>query len=240
MGIMTYSKAINLQSQSGEDGSMMMSGKAIGFGGKAGLMIRTDDFDFGISAMVPPLFTIHGNAEFTVPASLADSFPPTTFIMPVDDASAVGFQLCYKKDDRGLFSAGIDYAFSLADDSARLDFDANSSLLKDEYMYLNRKQEITLWAGLTDLELTPNIGMNIGGFYSTGTAVTEYVSPLFPDSDRAGIQIGFSAPLLESLELNLAINYMETATIAGTSAPHNFEATYKSRTWGLQMGFVWL
>jgi long-chain fatty acid transport protein len=235
----TYNRAVNLQNQSLADGSMSLSGHGLGFGGKAGVFVDFGPLATGVSATLPLAMTMTGNAEFVVPSSLSDSFPSTTFSVPISTAASLGLQVCFEKGDVGLLSAGVDFSLPRVSDSSRIDFASNSSLLPDEYLYLNRKSELSVWAGVCALSLSPKWQASVGAFYATGTALADHLVPHYPDSGKAGLVAGISRPLFKQTTFCLNVNYMETAATSGVSKQHGFEASYKSRTWGVQLGLIW-
>jgi hypothetical protein len=156
--------------------------------------------------------------------------------MFTDLPSSLGVQLCYRRDNVPLVSAGLDYTFGSTYDSSLVDLETNTALLPDAYVYASRSPDVTVWIGMCEQAIASNWKLSFGGFYSTGTAREDFISPLAPDAGRAGLHACVSTPISDMLSLEWAVGYMETALVSGELKPMNFEGTYKSRTWTFHIG----
>jgi long-chain fatty acid transport protein len=237
-GILSFSKDVDFQSQAGTSGSMELSGVGFGLGGKAGLFTAVGPIGVGLSAFIPVAMGVNGDARFAVPTSLSDSFPATDYYLPLDLSSGIGIQFTYDLDGLGLVSAGCDYSFRSTGDSALVDFSLNTSLLRDDYIHLSRSGELRVWAGLCDIEIRKAYDLSFGATYSTGGAREGLLTPLAPDAGNAGLHLCVSTPVSEQMQLEVGLSYMETARITGSLKSEAFMATYKSRTWGIQVGLA--
>ena len=218
-----------------DEATMRLSANARGYGARFGFVTGLGPLDVGGSVSLPVVFTFDGDGSYTAPGSLHDSIPAMVFTTRIALPSSVIFHMKYDLGNDVHLSVGGQYNFKPGMDSIVLDLANNTTLLRDEELHLRRGSEFSVWAG-GGVPVKEHWYISGCLRYATGASVSGHLSPVAPDADKAGLYVSVSRRLSASVQIDFALSYTETATVTGTLEPKQFEATYKSRTWGLHGG----
>lgn len=228
-GSFSLRKAVPAQNQNGENGEGNLEGSASGMGYNIGLYFRANEvFSAGITYRSSVAVAVDGgNADFTVPASLAEYFPSTTFNtelkLPAVMNAGIGITTGLWK-----FAADFNYIAWSSYDSLRIDFADNTDKLKD--ISSARMYENT-WIARVGAEWHPvgRFYFRLGTYYDRTPVQDGYLTPETPDADRIGITAGSTVVLGDNLNFDLSFLFVEGMKRTDTNIETQFSGTYKSR-----------
>lgn len=228
-GGFTLRKGVPTQNQNQEYGEGNLNGSASGIGYNVGLFLRVNDmWSAGISYRSSINVKVeNGTADFTVPSSLTEYFPSTTFNTALKLPSVLNVGIgC----NSGLwkFAADFNYVGWSSYDSLRIDFAENTDKLKDissARMYENS------WIARVGVQYQPvaRFYFRLGAYYDKSPVQDGYLTPETPDADRIGITAGSTIVLASDLNLDLSFLFVEGMKRTDTNLETEFSGTYKSR-----------
>lgn len=232
-------KGVPTQNQSGEYGEGSLDGSASGMGYNVGVYFRMNEvWSAGISYRSTVNVKVeNGTADFTVPSSLADYFPSTTFTtaikLPQVMNVGVGFSTGKWK-----VAADFNYIGWSSYDSLRIDFAENTDKLEDiasARMYKNS------WIARIGFQYQPigRIFLRAGCYFDKSPVQDGYLTPETPDADRIGITAGATIILGKNLQLDLSFLFVEGMKRTDTNLETQFSGTYKSRLVAPGFGFTY-
>lgn len=228
-GTFSLRKAIPLQNKEGDYGNAVLSGDAKGKGFNAGIFYRINEqFSLGISYRSKVKANIaEGAGNFTVPSSVSEYFPNTSFTTGLSLPSVSNFGIGYNMTEKIQLAVDFNYVGWSAYDSLVIDFKDNTEKLADVRSPRNYKNTIIVRAG-SNIRLSERIQIRGGLYYDFSPVQDGYLSPETPDSDKAGISAGFSISAVKWLSIDGAILFTRGAKRTDTNLETQFEATYQS------------
>lgn len=230
-GSFSLRKGIPLQNKEGEYGGADLSGDARGQGFNAGFFYRINSkFAIGISYRSKVKASISdGVANFTVPASVGEFFPNTTFNTGLDLPSVSNLGLSYSLTEKIQLAADVNYVGWSSYDSLIIDFKDNTDKLADVRSARAYENSLIIRGGV-NISPTERIQIRAGMYYDFSPVQNGYLSPETPDSDKIGISAGFSIKATKWMSIDGAFLFTKGATRTDTNLETRFEATYKTRS----------
>jgi long-chain fatty acid transport protein len=222
-------KGVPTQNQNEEYGEGNLDGSASGIGYNVGVYFRANEvFSAGISYRSSVKVNVeNGSAEFTVPNSLAEYFPTTTFNtelkLPSVMNAGIGIATGVWK-----FAADFNYVTWSSYDSLRIDFADNTDKLAD---IASARMYEDSWIARVGAEWHPvgRFYFRLGAYYDRSPVNDGYLTPETPDADRIGITTGTTVVLGDNLNLDLSFLFVEGMKRTDTNIETQFSGTYKSR-----------
>lgn len=223
-------KAIPVQDTFGFYGEGVLEGSAIGFGFNFGAYFQLNEkISFGLNYRSPVKVNVNsGSANFSVPASLAEYFPATTFssqiklpqVITVGSGISVGSKLKLAVD--------INYVGWNSYDTLRIDFKDTTEKLQNIRSPRSYKNSFIFRAGM-QYKAGKLITLRLGAYYDMSPAPDGYLTPETPDQDKIGITGGGTIAISEKFNLDFSFLYIEGIKRTDTNIETQFGGTYKSR-----------
>jgi len=233
-GTFEVDKAIPLQDINGNDGQAHLQGNASGVGFNAGVQIKaTEDLRFGVSYRSKVKMNIkNGDADFTVPASVAGNFPAggaTKFSseLPLPEILTIG--VGYKFTSDLMVQADVVVAGWKTYDSLSFDFTDNTPGLKDTHDPRSYKNTVAFRLG-AHYDINKEIAVMIGGAYDPTPTQKNLVSPDAVDANRLTLSCGATYQPLPKLSIMAALNYTTTSKRTVSYDPANFQGAYQIKS----------
>ncbi len=222
-------KGVPTQNQTGEYGEGALDGSASGYGYNVGVYIRANDvWSFGVSYRSAVNVKVEkGTADFTVPNSLAEYFPSTTFTTAIKlpHVMNVGMGI---STGRWKIAADANFVGWSSYDSLRIDFADNTDKLKD---IASAREYQNSWIARLGVQyqLVARVAVRAGCYFDKSPVQDGYLTPETPDANRIGITAGSTIVLGKNLALDLSFLFVEGMERTDTNLETQFSGTYKSR-----------
>lgn len=229
-GSFSLRKGIPLQDSLGNYGEGKLSGKASGYGFNAGMYYKaTDKFSIGIDYRSQVKVKIDGGtAEFTVPSSVANYFPNTTFSTGINLPQVATLGFGYVMNSKIKLAVDINYIGWKSYDSLIIDFADNTEKLADIHsarMYHN--SYIFRLGG--QYKLNEKWTVRLGAYYDMSPVQAGYLTPETPDADKLGLTTGVSFNVTKKIHIDASLLYIEGMKRTDTNKETQFSGTYKSK-----------
>lgn len=227
-GSFSLAKGVPVQNMQEEYGDAVLEGAASGMGWNAGLAARfKQGLSFGLSMRSGVQVEVSdGNADFTVPASVATNFPDGKFSTKLRLPSTISFGAGYTKDKLQL-ALDINRTGWSSYDTLNIDFEQNTEKLADVHSAREYKDVFTVRLGANYI-INEHVEVR-GGLYFDQTPVQNgYLTPETPDSDRIGITAGTTYNINEKIGINLFYLYTQGKNRTDTNLETGFSGTYKT------------
>jgi long-chain fatty acid transport protein len=242
-GSVDLTEALPLSSSSSQDGQAELKGNGHGLGYNAGIFIKpSPEVSIGITYRSQVNTKIDGgSATFTVPASLATSFPsPNTFSSSIPLPSTTSLGLGYMPTDK--WTVGFDMQFVHWSVYKSLDFNYGTTTAS-----LQNTSEIRNYQDAYDVRMgaeyktTPKVAIRFGGGYATTAVQDGYVTPEAPDADRVYGTLGLGYKVTKGLDLDLAFEYEHVMSRTQTEIQTQLSGTFKTNVYipGISLSYHW-
>lgn len=229
-GNLKFAEALPLQDMNGVDGQANLKGSANGVGYNLGVNIKaTEKLKFGISYRSGVKMNLsNGTANFTVPSSLASSFPNTTFksSVPLPQVLCVGVGYNITEKLTGQFD--LEYVGWHTYDSLRFDFTTHTAELQNNHSPRHYKNTLAYRLGF-NYAFTPKISAMVGGAWDPSPVPDGFVSPELPDANRIVLTCGVAYAPIKKLSIIAAMEYTTTAKRNAAYNYDNFSGTYQTK-----------
>ncbi|MFI5163271.1 MAG: OmpP1/FadL family transporter [Sphingobacteriales bacterium] len=242
-GSVTLTQAIPLTNSSGQDGQAELKGTGKGYGWNAGIFIKASkELTIGFTHRSQVNTTINnGDAIFTVPASLASSFPqPNTFnaTIPLPATNAIGFGFYPNKQWTIAFDANL-YGWSVYKQLA-FDYKNNTPELQDTNEPRNYKNAVALRAG-AQYKCHDKLAIRFGGGYATTAVNDGYVTPEAPDANRIYLTGGLGYTLAKHLDVDVSFEYEHLMARTQTNTYSGLSGTFETNVYipGISLAYHW-
>ena len=229
-GTFLLRKAIPTQDMNGEYGEAKLTGKASQHSFNAGVFYKaTDKLSIGLSYRSPTLVKLNnGDANFTVPLSLKDSIPSTTFTANITLPQVFNFGVGYKLSDKTTLAFDVNYVGWSSYDTLSFDFEKNTGKLSDINSPRNYENTFIFRVGGQYL-VNEKITLRLGAYYDLTPVQDGFLTPETPDSDKMGITTGVSLKFSDKFNVDLSLLYLEGRKRMDTNNETGFEGTWKSK-----------
>jgi long-chain fatty acid transport protein len=212
------------------DGEAHLNGNSNGVGFNVGVNFKPSDvLQFGITYRSQVNMGINGgSATFTVPASLATSFPTTHFDtnIPMPLVTSVG--IGYRPADPITLQFDLSYTGWNSYDSLRINFSDHSPALQNMHMPRHYRNTLTPRLGAC-YKISHIVSIMAGGAYDPTPVTSNYVSPDLPDADRIVATFGVSVKPLRGFTILAAFEGTGGMTREANYAAGGFSGVYKSQ-----------
>ena len=229
-GSFSLRKGIPLQDSLGNYGEGKLSGKARGYGFNMGIYFKANDkFSIGIDYRSEVKVNIDGgSAEFSVPSSVENYFPKTTFSTGIKLPQVATLGFGYVLNSKIKLALDINYIGWKSYDSLIIDFADNTDKLSDIHsprMYHN--SFIFRLGG--QYKLNEKWTVRAGTYYDMSPVKAGYLTPETPDADKLGLTAGVSFNVTKKIHMDASLLYIEGMKRTDINKETNFGGTYKSK-----------
>jgi long-chain fatty acid transport protein len=212
IGKMNLQRDIPIVDGNGNYSTAELSGNSHGFGFNAGLYYQpTNKLSFGLTYRSAVNMKLDdGKAEFTVPASLAASFPSGKFTteLPLPSIGTLG--IGYKVNDRLSFAFDASLINWKTLDTLTFDYETNTNELQDTKSPRKYENASAFRLG-AEYSVTKNFDLRGGIKYLVTPIQDGYVTPDVPDASHLNYSLGFGYKLSKRLtvDASFTLQYME-------------------------------
>ena len=229
-GNFTLSKGLPVQDSAGNYGTGSLAGKATGYGFNGGIYYKaTDKFSIGIDYRSQVNVKVKsGTANFTVPASLIQYFPQTTFSTQLALPQVVTLGLGYVVNSKIKLALDINYIGWKSYDSLIIDFAKNTDKLADIHSPRMYKNVFIFRVG-GEYKLNKKWTVRLGTYFDMTPVPSGYLTPDTPDENKIGITSGASYRVTKRIHIDTSVIYIEGLKRTDTDNEGNFGGTYKER-----------
>ena len=242
-GSVEMNKAIPLQGATG-DGELNIKGNASNFGFNAGIMVHPiKGLSLGVDYRSKVAMKVKGgDATFTVPLSLSQSFPNTKVDAMLPLPANLDFGASYEFGDKKQWLVGINlcYVFWGTYDSLVFTFEKVSAT-----QAITRSASPALYVN----KLIPRIGaqykmsdlltLRVGGYYDPTPVPDDYLNPQTPSMNQIGLTCGISLYPTKGLSIDAAFLYIMGMQRSGTFSPDNFAGAYSTAVYVPGIGLTY-
>lgn len=242
VGSVDLSRSIPVSSADGQAAQAHLTGLGTGIGYNVGIHYHLEnEFALSLSYRSKVVTKLSdGDAEFTVPASLAASFPNTTFEaelpLPASFNLGISFPLSEKVD------VAADATFIGYDIYEELAFDyaENTAVLTDTRQPKNYENAFSGKVGI-NYKTSDHLTLRAGTGYVFTPVPAAYVSPETPDNNRIMGSFGFTYDINDRWDITGAYVFQHILERTVTSATTGLSGTYKTNIHapGLSLTYKW-
>ena len=231
-GTFDYTAALPVHGTLGpgiDDGQINMNASASGVGYNVGVQYRaTENLQFGISYRSQVNMNIgSGTAKFTVPGSLRDSFPNTTFDTQLPCPGVISAGVGWRHNDLTL-QFDLNYTGWNSFDSLRFNFAQHTSVLQDMHAPRHYRNTLTARVGAC-YKVSRTVAFMGGAAFDPTPVSNGYVSPDLPDADRFVVTAGISVKPLTGFTVIAAFEGVTTGKRNASYDFGGFSGTYQTQ-----------
>ncbi|MCF8302516.1 MAG: outer membrane protein transport protein [Bacteroidales bacterium] len=229
MGDVTLNKALPLTGSDGSEAGVNMEGSTANYGFNAGITYRpTDQLEFGLTYRSEILMEMEGgDANFTVPQSLAASFPAENeFDAELPLPATINFGASYKASEQLTLALDINFTQWSTYDSLIFDFKTNTPSLQDSRNPRLYDDNLVFRVG-GRYKANDQWIVAAGAYYDMPAVKDNYYNPETPDAHKLGLSAGFTYSPSENFDVDASILYIMGFERDATYEPGKFGGTYK-------------
>lgn len=229
-GTFALRKGVPIQDTLGNYGEGTLDGKASGYGFNAGIYFKANEklsigFDYRSQVNVS---VDGGSAEFTVPSSVSNYFPTTTFSTGLSLPQVATLGLGYKFNSKLTMALDVNFIGWKSYDSLIIDFAENTDKLKDIHSAREYQNSYIFRLG-AQYELNEKWSARLGAYYDMSPVKAGYLTPETPDADKIGITAGATFKVTKKIFVDASLLYIEGLKRTDTNLETQFGGTYKSK-----------
>ena len=225
-GNVDLNKALPVQ-YSGGDATVNIAGNTWAFGFNAGISYKaSDQLTFGLSYRSEVNVKLEeGDADFTVPGSLAGLYPDTKFESELPMPTNITFGIGYQVNDKLLLAADLQYVGWSTYESLNFDFEAET--VPDSYNQRDFENTMIYRLG-AEYSLNAKFKFRGGIYYDSTPIPEDLLTPETPGTDKIGMSLGCGYQINDKLSLDASLLYIHGTKREDGYAPTNFYGTYYS------------
>ena len=231
-GKFSLSEALPVENAAGTEGQANLSGSGNGVGFNLGVQMKfSDHLQMGVTYRSQVNMNVGGGAAaFSVPASLATSFPNTQFssALPLPQVASIGIGFKPLRNEKLTVQVDLNYTGWNSYDSLRINFLQHTSSLQDMHLPRHYRNTLTTRVG-GNYKISNIVSVMAGASYDPTPVVNGYVSPDLPDADHINLSLGASVKPCKRLTLMAAMEFTTTPKRAATYNYGNFNGTYTTQ-----------
>lgn len=222
-------KGVPTANANGDYGEGILEGTASGHGMNAGLFYQaTDKLSIGISYRSSVTVKEEdGTATFSVPTSLKEFFPTTTFSTSISLPQVINFGLGYKLSEKTTLAYDFNSVGWSIYDSLIFDFAENTDKLEDIKSPRHYRNTMIFRLGV-EHKKSDRFTMRAGVYYDLTPVEDGYITPETPGSNKLGVTTGVSILVAEHFNLDFSLLYIEGAKRTDTNLETGFGGTWKA------------
>ncbi|MCU4175365.1 OmpP1/FadL family transporter [Carboxylicivirga sp. N1Y90] len=223
-GNVNLNKALPVQSAAG-DASVNIKGNTWAFGFNAGVTYKASEaLTLGLSYRSEVMVKLEeGDADFSVPGSLAGLYPDTKFKSELPMPSNITFGVGYQVTDKLLLAVDLQHVGWSAYES--LDFDFEAPTVPDSKNIRNFENTMIYRLG-AEYALKETIDLRAGVYYDTTPIPEDHLTPETPGTNKTGFSAGITWSINDKLDLDGSFLYIHGQKREDGYAPSNFYGTY--------------
>ncbi len=223
-------KAIQVQFQNGDYGSVLLTGMGKGYGFNAGINVKpSEDLSLGLSYRSQLKVDMQeGLAVFDVPAALSDSFPQTNFTTSITLPDVISAGVSYYLNEKLLLAFDYNYVGWKIYDTLAFDFELNTENLQDVASARKYQNNMIFRIG-TQIELSNDLFIRAGVYYDITPVKEGYLTPETPDNNKLGITAGWTWQWTNRLQLNTSFLYIHTQPRTDINLETAFGGTWQDK-----------
>lgn len=228
-GSVNLQKDIPVQDSLGNYSHVELNGKAAGFGFNLGVNFQVNDqFSMGLSYRSKIKMSVKkGEADFSVPSSLASNFPNGNFsgTLPLPDVATIGF--AYKVSKKWTLAIDINHVGWKSYDTLAFDYALNTSSLLDTKSPREYKN-IFAFRGGGEFRASKNLDLRFGGGFGFTPVQDGYLTPETPDANRIYGTLGISYRFTNRFSMDASLYYTHLKR-AGRNIETNLNGTFTTK-----------
>lgn len=228
-GSVNLQKDIPVQDSLGNYSHVELNGKAAGFGFNLGVNFQVNDqFSMGLSYRSKIKMSVKkGEANFSVPSSLASNFPNGNFsgTLPLPDVATIGF--AYKVSKKWTLAIDINHVGWKSYDTLAFDYALNTSSLLDTKSPREYKN-IFAFRGGGEFRASKNLDLRFGGGFGFTPVQDGYLTPETPDANRIYGTLGISYRFTNRFSMDASLYYTHLKR-AGRNIETNLNGTFTTK-----------
>jgi long-chain fatty acid transport protein len=228
-GSVNLQKDIPVQDSLGNYSHVELNGKAAGFGFNLGVNFQVNDkFSMGLSYRSKIKMSVKkGEADFSVPSSLASNFPNGNFsgTLPLPDVATIGF--AYKVSKKWTLAIDINHVGWKSYDTLAFDYALNTSSLLDTKSPREYKN-IFAFRGGAEFGALKNLDLRFGGGFGFTPVQDGYLTPETPDANRIYGTLGISYRFTNRFSMDASLYYTYIKR-AGNNNETNLNGTFTTK-----------
>jgi len=219
-----------------DEGEAHLHGNAAGEGFNLGVQMRLSErLQLGVTYRSQINMDLGGGtATFTVPQSLATSFPNTHFDsqLPLPQVASIG--VGFRPIEELTLQFDLNYTGWNSFDSLRINFAENTPSLQNMHEPRHYRNTLTPRIG-GNYKISKIVSVMAGGAYDPTPVTNGFVSPDLPDADRIIVSCGVAVKPIRRFTILAAFEGTSSVKRAGTYDYGNFSGTYQTEaaTFGL-------
>lgn len=234
LGSLKLRRALPLDNPAGESGEALLEGNGNGIGFNAGIMWSPKPkFNIGLSYRSQVKFRAeNGDATFTVPTSVQDLFPSSTFSAEITLPATTTLGIGVYPTKNLTLAVDVNYVGWQVYERLAFDFAENTESLEDLDSPRNYENS---WIFRVGAEYHKKLANKWearlrGGVYYDLTPVQDgYTTPETPDSDKWGFSGGLSIDYYWFGGIDFSLLWVEGNERTDTNLETNFGGTWKAR-----------
>ena len=228
-GSVNLQKDIPVQDSLGNYSHVELNGKAAGFGFNLGVNFQVNDkFSMGLSYRSKIKMSVKkGEADFSVPSSLASNFPNGNFsgTLPLPDVATIGF--AYKVSKKWTLAIDINHVGWKSYDTLAFDYALNTSSLLDTKSPREYKN-IVAFRGGAEFGASKNLDLRFGAGFGFTPVKDGYLTPETPDANRIYGTLGISYRFTNRFSMDASLYYTHLKR-AGRNIETNLNGTFTTK-----------
>lgn len=242
LGLVDLSRSLPVAGADGIPGKAELSGTGSGTGFNVGAHYHMEDV-FALSVSYRSKVNTKlkdGDAKFTVPPALAESFPTTTFNAELPLPASLNIGLSFPVNSKVDIAADATFINYSVYKQLIFDYKDNTPVLSDTEQDKNYKNAFSGKVGV-NYQTTPNLALRAGVGYVVTPVKPEFVSPETPDNNRFMASVGFTYGLSDKWDLTGAYVLQHLMSRQVTSAATGLSGIYETNIHapGISLTYKW-
>jgi long-chain fatty acid transport protein len=240
-GDFTLRKGIPIQDSLGKYGEGVLNGKASGYGYNAGIYFKANDkLSIGLDYRSQVDVKVdNGSAVFTVPQSVEQYFPETTFSTQLKLPQTISLGFGYLANEKIKLALDLNYVGWKSYDSLIIDFEDNTEKLADIHSPRLYKNSFIYRIG-AQFKLNSKWTGRLGTYYDSSPVKAGYLTPETPDADKLGLTAGTTFNLTKTISVDASLLYIEGMKRTDKNLETGFEGTFKSKAIVAGVALQWI
>jgi long-chain fatty acid transport protein len=234
-------RGITVQDSAGKYGEEIIHGQSSGYGFNAGIYFKASEkLSLGVDYRSAVNIKINnGSVKFTVPQSVTEFYPETTFSADLKLPQTISVGIGYILNEKLKLALDINFVGWKSNDTLIIDYTDNTSNLNDIHSPQLYKNSLIFRIG-GQYQINKKWTGRLGTYYDMSPVKSGYLSPENPDADKIGVSGGLSFNITKMISIDGSLVYIEGLKRTDRSLESGFEGTYKSKTIVAGIGIQWM
>lgn len=240
-GGFTLRKGVPIQDSLGKYGEGTLDGKASGYGFNAGIYFKANEkLSIGIDYRSQVNVKVDGgSAVFTVPKSVEEYFPSTTFSTELKLPQTISLGVGYAATEKIKLALDVNFVGWKSYDSLIIDFADNTEKLADIHSPRLYKNSFIYRVG-GQFKLTEKWTGRLGSYFDMSPVQAGYLTPETPDANKLGVTAGATFHVTKMITVDASLLYIEGMKRTDTNLENGFGGTYKSKAIVTGVSLQWM